>query len=102
MGVGIECAHLQNPLALQSDHGLREQGFLKNIFTHLFILCVAVLKLCGHVQAFRSCDKQGLLSSCGVWSIHHSGFSRCGAGAQELWSMGLAALLHVETSRARG
>ena len=61
-----------------------------------------------------SCRKQGLLSSCGVWAAHCSGFSlqrtssgacsfrRSGsqapAQAQQLWCMGFAALRHVGSS----
>ena len=53
--------------------------------------------------AFSSCGKQRLVSSYDVWASHHGGFLCCGAWAlgcrlQWLWSMGLVALWHVESS----
>ena len=36
-------------------------------------------------QAFSSCSKQGLLSSCGAWASHCGGFSCCEAWALGLW-----------------
>ena len=50
-------------------------------FSFLFFFnFIFVLSLCCYVRAFSSCDEQGLLSSCGVWACHRSGFS--------LWSTG--------------
>ena len=42
-----------------------------------FFICLflAVLGLCCCDQAFSSCGKWGLLSSCSVWAPHYSGFS---------------------------
>ena len=51
-----------------------------SLFIDLFL---AALGLCGCTQAFSSCDEQRLLSSCGAWASHCSGFS-CGA-----WALGL-------------
>ena len=42
------------------------------------------------VRAFSSCGKRGLLSSCGSWSSHCSGFSCCG-----LQSLGCAGSVAV-------
>ena len=50
-----------------------------SLFIDLFL---AALGLCGCTQAFSSCDEQRLLSSCGAWASHCSGFSR---GA---WALG--------------
>ena len=52
------------------------------LFTHLFL---AVLGLGCCAQPFSSCCKQGLLSSCGVWTSHYDGFS---GGA---WALGYEA-----------
>ena len=49
-------------------------GILKNVFIYLSL---AALHLRCCAWAFSSCGKQGLLSSCGTWASHCSGFS-CG------------------------
>ena len=46
-----------------------------------FILFLVVLSLCCYAQAFSSCSKQGLLSSCSAQASHCSSFSCCGARA---------------------
>ena len=49
---------------------------------------MAALNLHCCTQAFYSCGKWGILSSCGTWASHCSGFSCCRAwaqGAQGLW-----------------
>ena len=38
-------------------------------------------------QAFPSCSKWGLLSSCGVWASPCSGFSCCGAQTLGAWAL---------------
>ena len=83
------------------------------LFLKLFIFGHAGSSLlCG---LFSSCGKQGLLSSCGVWASHCSGFSCCAAWAhglqqlqppgsratQKWWHTGLAALWHVGSSWTR-
>ena len=75
-------------------------------FTYLYLF-LAVLSLCCCTQAFPSSGKRGLLSSCGGWASHCSGFSCCwarprGTRAQLLWHMGLVAGWHVESSWTRG
>ena len=55
---------------------------------------MAVLGLHCCTQTFFSCGKQGLLSSCGVWSSHCSGFSW-------LQSTGLVVPQHVGSSPTR-
>ena len=50
-----------------------------SFFKKIFIL--TALGLCCCVQDFSSCGERGLLSSCGVWASHSSGFSSCRAQA---------------------
>ena len=57
----------------------RNPAFDYKIF--YFMLFLVVLSLCCYVQAFSSCGKQGLLSSCSARASHCSGFSCCGAQA---------------------
>ena len=47
-----------------------------SVFIYLFLAALG-LRCC--VQAFSSCSKWGLLSSCGVWTSHCGGFSCWGA-----------------------
>ena len=92
----------------------------------LIIYLLAVLGLPYCVRAFCSCNKQGLLFSCGTRASHCGGFSYCGARplgrtglrrgsmwshqlrlpgsraqAQQLQSTGLVALGHVGSSWIR-
>ena len=55
-------------------------SFLNEIY-----LFLAALGLHCCAQAFPSCDKWGLLSSCSTWAFHCLGFSHCGA-----WALGCA------------
>ena len=52
--------------------------FLLHNIQWLIIFLIA-LGLCCCVQAFSSGRTQGLLSSCGAWASHCSGFSYCRA-----------------------
>ena len=55
--------------------------FLKNL------LFLAALGFHCCMRAFSGCGKQGLLSSCGMWASHCSGFSCCRAWAPEdVWA----------------
>ena len=56
-----------------------------------FILFLIVLSLCCYVQAFSSCGKQGLLSSCSARVSRCSGFSCCGAQALGKQASGIVA-----------
>ena len=69
--------------------------------THYFIyffvinLFLAVLGPRHYAQAFPGCGERGLLSSCGPWASHCSGFSPCvaqalGARASVLAAQGLS------------
>ena len=51
-----------------------------------FFLFLVVLGLSCCTWAVSSCGEQGLLSSCGAWASHCSGFSCCRA-----WALGLQA-----------
>ena len=62
---------------------------IMDCFTYLFyfkifnlFLFLAVLGLCCCVWAFSSCGECGLISSCGVWASHCSGFLLCGPGSR--------------------
>ena len=68
------------------------------ISDRIFFIFLAVLGLCCCDRAFSSCGKWGLLSSCSVQAPQHSGFSRCGVQASELWRMDLVAPQHVGSS----
>ena len=82
-------------------------------FKKIFIYWIGLgLHCCA--LAFSSCGKRGLLCNCDAWVSPCGGFSCCGASAlacmdfrsydswaQQLWSTGLAALWHVESSRTR-
>ena len=63
----------------------------KNLLTTYFFLSFWLCWVLSAVRAFSSCGEWGPPSSCGVWASHCDGLSRCGARAQELCSMGLAA-----------
>ena len=84
------------------------------IYLKFFInLLLTVLGLSCCVQAFFSCGKLGLLSSCGgqasqcggfscgAWALGHVGFSSCHTWTQQLWLMGLVALWHMEFPQTR-
>ena len=78
-------------------------SYIEKIFIYLFL---AELGLCFCLQAFSSCGDQGLLSSCGAWASHCSGFCCCraqalGAWVQQQWGTGLVVLQHVEYSQTR-
>ena len=74
---------------LFTDH-LHLPSFLGSFFFNTFIClfyCLAVLGFHCCMQAFSSCVKQGLLSSCSARASHCSGFSCWGAlalGSQAL------------------
>ena len=51
-----------------------------------FWLCWVFIAVC---ELFSSCREQELLSSCGVWASHHSGFSCCGAQVLGAWTLQL-------------
>jgi len=53
-------------------------GFFFKLFICLFYF---VLGLHCCVRAFSGCGEQGLLTSCGAWASHGSGFSCCRAQA---------------------
>ena len=72
--------------------------FIVNLFIYLFL---AALSLHCCILAFSSRSKQELLSNCSAWASHCSGFSCCGAQAQQLWVMGLVASQHVKSSQTR-
>ena len=98
-----------------------KQCFLIFCLFHLF-LAVPGLRC---YRAFPGCGQRGLLSSCGAWASHCSGFSCCGAQAlglagsscgswawsvwllvsrvqaQELWLVGLVAPQHAGSSWIR-
>ena len=62
------------------------EGFKYVLFIYVFIyLFLAVLGIC-QCTNFSSCGEQGLLSSCGPWAFHCSGFSCCGAWGPETGS----------------
>ena len=60
------------------------QNLVNLIRSYLFIFLIKK-KNCGHTWSlllwwfFSSCDEQGLLSICGVWTSHWDGFSCCRA-----------------------
>ena len=56
-----------------------------------FYLVLTVLGLHCCAWSFRSGGERRLLSSCSVWASHGGGFSCCGAQAQELWHLDVAA-----------
>ena len=56
-----------------------------SFFCSFVYLSEAVLSLHCWAQ-FSSCREQGLLSSCGAWASHCSGFSCCGAGTLGTWA----------------
>ena len=64
---------------------------------------MAALGLHWFAQAFSSCSKQGLLSSCDAWATHSGGFF-CGAWTLGAWASGAAAcgLTGVVTTRHVG
>ena len=69
-------------------------------------LSLAVLSFRCCVQAFFSCNRQGLLSNCGAQGSHYAVFSCWGTQPlerkfQELWYMGLVIPGHVGSSQAR-
>ena len=69
------------------------------MFLYFFIFGYA--KIFVTTQAFSSCDKRGLLSSCSAWDSHWSGFSSC--GTQTLGLMGSVFVAHRLTCHlARG
>ena len=94
---------------------MRWECTLHFIFYILFIYWFTViLGLPCCTQAFSSCGKQGLLSSCSMWASHCDGFSllhstnsrsedfsSCGLSAQQLWRTSLAAPRHAESSLPR-
>ena len=53
-----------------SVHQLQASSIMQNIFTHLFILCLAALKLCCYAQAFCSCESRGPspVAACGPFA----------------------------------
>ena len=67
---------------------------------------MAALSVRCYTWAFSSCGKWRLLSSCGAWASHCSGFFCCRAWALEcassvVWNTGLVALWHVGSSWTR-
>ena len=110
----LECGQLWVGLSSPCFMGLNSWSLNHHsLFLKLFIFGRSGSSLlCG---LFSSCGKQGLLSSCGVWASHCSGFSCCAAWAhglqqlqppgsratQKWWHTGLAALWHVGSSRTR-
>ena len=77
----------------------------------IFCFCLAVMDLCCYAQAFSSCGKSGLFSSCGARASHCSGFYCWGP---QLWGLqtsvvaaprlssyptGLVTPQHVESSQ---
>ena len=79
---------------------------------HIYLF-LTVLSLPSCAWTFSSCNKKGLLSSCGAQVLGHSGFGRCGAKApylqltgstawaQQLWHTGSVAPGHVGSSWTR-
>ena len=51
-------------------------------FGFLFDLVLVVLSLRCCMGAFSGCSERRLLSSCGAWASHGSGFFCCGAQAR--------------------
>ena len=70
-----------------SECSMSKLKFYGIIFFKFFFLSffMAVLGLHCCVQAFSSCSESGLLSSCGAWVSHCSGFSCCRAQALGYW-----------------
>ena len=64
---------------VEAPSSISELHFFLKIY--LFILFLAVLGLCCCEWAFSNCGEMRLLSSCGTWAVHCSGFSCCGAPA---------------------
>ena len=85
------------------DKSQIHSNLIFELFLFLCIVLLGALGLCCSALAFSSCGEQGLLSSEDVAAPQCRGFSCCraqglGTGAQQLWHMGLVALLHVESS----
>ena len=82
-------------MTLPTPHSFRALGWLKPVITvhsckllHWsrcgdmsvwFFFVLTALGLHCPARAFSSCSEWGLLSSCGVWVSHYSGFSSCTA-----------------------
>ena len=62
---------------------MSEDDLLLYIYFYILFICLflAVLGLCCFARAFSGYSEQGLLSSCGAWACHCSGFSCCGVQA---------------------
>ena len=96
--------YLPHPHLLDTRHQLHRAHFC---VCFNFWLCWLGLRY--RVQAFSSCIRQGLLSSCSAQASHCggflgprcAGFSGCSTQAQYLKCMGLVAPQHMESSRTR-
>ena len=83
------CETLNKPLFPPlASMGLQNASQLITIDFTFFFFKIEFINLCIfgcagssllYAQAFSSCGKQGLLSSCSAWASHWGGFSCCGA-----------------------
>jgi len=72
-------------------------SFTLNLYLKVSIYFLALVGLCSGTEAFSSCGESRLLSSCGTWASHYSGFFHCRAQAPEC--MGLVAACRILVPR---